>query len=94
MKIKIVPANQLSTKTLAAKDYVLTKFRVTIEETAETDYLTYLKAETSDQAQSMLEEMSDADLVKMIKSGNTKRADLRVTKRHVASVVAEDWKDV
>lgn len=94
MKIKIVPPEMLSTKTLAARDYVLSKFRVTIEETVETDYFTYLEAETSDQAQSMLEEMSDADLVKMIKSGNTKKADRRVTDRRVLSAVAEDWKDV
>lgn len=92
MKAKIVPSSQLSTKTLQAKDYVLTKFRVTIAETIETDYFTWLEAETSDQAQSMLEEMSDADLVKMIKSGNTKKATLRVTDRRVLSAVAEDWK--
>lgn len=88
MKAKIVPASKLTTKTLRAKDYVLSPVRVTITETVETDYIVHLDVETSDQAQSMLEEMSDADLMSLLK-GKKKRA-IRVTDRWVASAVAED----
>jgi len=89
MKTKIIPASQLSTKTLRAKDYVLSPVRVTIKEEIETDYIVHIgPVETSDQAQSMLEEMADADLMALLK--RSKKKDLRVTERWVASAMVED----
>jgi len=89
MIIKIVAADKLSTKTLAAKDYVLTKFRVTVVESVVTDYFTYLEAETSDQARSMLDELSDEQLLKLIKSGNAQKVNSRVTTRKVLGVLMQ-----
>ena len=87
MKTKIIPASELSPKTLRAKDYVLNPVLVTITETVETDYLVHLEAETSDQAQSELEEMSDAGLMHLFKKG--KQKGVRVTDRYVSSAVVE-----
>lgn len=88
MKTKIVPASELSPKTLRAKDYVLSPVRIVIVETVETSYLVHLDVDTSDQAQSMLEEMDDV-MDFLIKQG-AKKKGVRATDRYVASAVVED----
>lgn len=88
MKVKIVPASELSSKTLRAEDYVLTPFRVTYMEEIEKDVIIHLQADTSDQAQSMLEEMADSDLINNLRSNKPK--NVRVVDRRILSVVAED----
>lgn len=91
MKIKIIPSSELTPKTLRAEDYVLSPVRVTITETVETDYLVHIgPVDTSDQAQSMLEEMDDADLMKLLRSSLSRKKAVRITDRHVASAVVED----
>jgi hypothetical protein len=88
MKIKIVPASELSTKTLRAKDYVLSPVKVTITEEIETDYIVHIgPVDTSDEAQSMLEEMDEASLMTLLKK--SKKVDRRVTERWVVSAIVE-----
>jgi len=89
MKAKIIPASELTTKTLRAKDYVLTPVRVTITEEVETDYLVHIgPIDTSDEAQCMLEEMSDEELMRLLKK--SKKRDVRVVDRRVASAIIEE----
>jgi hypothetical protein len=88
MKVKIVPSEEITPKTLRAEDYVLSTVRVTVGEEVETDYEIKLDVETSDEAQSMLEEMTDTDLMALLRTG--KKKDERVTDRWVKSAVAEE----
>lgn len=88
MKVKIIPAEDLSTKTLIAEDYVRTPVIVTITEEVQTDYRIHLDVETSDQAQSMLEEMDD--VLAFLTEQGAKKKDVRITERWVSSAVVED----
>jgi len=87
MQSKIVPSGLLSPKTLRAKDYVLTPFRVTYVEEIERDVVVHLRADTSDQAHSMLEELSDSDLIATMRRGKTK--DKRYVGRRIVAVIEE-----
>lgn len=90
MKTKIVPADELSTKTLRARDYVLKKFKVTITEETEIDAVIQLPAEDLDEAWEQLVGMYDDELMKLVKGNKT---DFRVLNREVTSLDEENDED-
>jgi len=88
MKIKIVPAKELITKTLRAKDYVLKPYKVTWREEIEHVTIVHLDACCNDQAQSMLESMDDSALIRTLMKGEKKEVHYR--ERYVTGVEGAD----
>lgn len=84
MKIRVVPASELSSKTLRAKDYVLKPYKVTWMEEIEHVTIVHLDADCNDQAQSMLESMEDSTLIETLMKGEKKEVNYR--ERYVTGV--------
>ena len=84
MKTRLVPSSELSSKTLRAKDYVLRPFKVTWKEEIEHVTIVHLDAGCNDQAQSMLESMSDEELIKTLMKGE--KREVRYRERYVTGV--------
>jgi len=89
MKTKTVKASELSTKSLLARDYVLKPYLVTYREVVERDVLVHLRADTAEEAQELLDELSDSDLIATLqRNGKAKLKDMRCIDRQVFDVKA------
>lgn len=89
MKIKIVPASELSPKTLRAEDYVMKPFKVTYREEIEYEVIVKLDADDPDDARLKLDEMqgeNDSDFINTLHAG--KRVGLAITERELIDVEA------
>ena len=67
MKIKIVPASELSSKTLRAKDYIMREYLVTYTETIQTEVRIQLPATTIEQAREELLDMDGSDFIALMR---------------------------
>jgi hypothetical protein len=70
MKTKIIPANEFSSKTLRAKDYIFRNFKVTYQRIVERTVVVNLDAPNVDEAESQLLKMEDTErLVDFLRAG-------------------------
>lgn len=73
MKTKVVPASELSTKTLAAEDYIMKPYRVTYCEEIRREATVMMATDTEREAKVMIRTEAEAGtLVDMLKKGKNK----------------------